>query len=273
MPELPEVETVCRGLDRALVGRRLTDIDVRRADLRRRVPADFASRLKGRKVVAVRRVAKYILADLDDGMVLIAHLGMSGRMFIQPAPGPPNRHDHVIFRTDDGGEIRFNDARRFGLLTLARRAGIERHPLFRGLGLEPLDPGFTPVTLSAALANKATPIKSALLDQRVVVGIGNIYASEALHRAGISPKRLAKTVAGARAARLAPAIRQVLGEAIAAGGSTLRDYVQASGELGYFQGQFRVYGLAGEKCRGCGRPIKRIVQAGRSTFYCGHCQK
>jgi formamidopyrimidine-DNA glycosylase len=174
---------------------------------------------------------------------------------------------------DDGTEIRFNDARRFGLLTLARRAGIERHPLFRGLGMEPLDAGFTPGALSAALAGKTTPIKSALLDQRVVVGIGNIYASEALFRAGISPKRLAKTVAGARAGRLAPAIRQVLDEAIAAGGSSLRDYVQASGELGYFQAKFRVYGLAGGKCTVCSRPIKRIVQAGRSTFYCGHCQK
>lgn len=292
MPELPEVETVCRGLARVLEGRRLTRVEARRPDLRFPLPKDFAARLRGRTIERIRRRAKYMLFELDDGQVLIGHLGMSGRMRIMPGDRegelePPGAHDHVIFATDDGTTVYFNDARRFGYFDLAPCTELEAHKYFANLGPEPLGNDFNGPALAAALKGKKTPIKAALLDQRVVAGIGNIYACEALHRAGISPRRLARSVQGARAERLASAVRAVLTDAIAAGGSSLRDHVQPDGELGYFQHAWRVYGREGAPCGGsdaviaasgqsgaaCGEPVRRLVQAGRSTFYCGVCQR
>ena len=279
MPELPEVETVCRGLGRALEGHRLVAVVQRRADLRFPLPRRFKERLEGRRVLRVRRRAKYILAELDDDNVLLAHLGMSGRLYIRAtaagAGEPPGPHDHVVITTDDGTIITYNDARRFGMMDLVRREALDQHKLLRGLGPEPLGNDFNGPVLSATLGGKRTPIKAALLDQRVVAGLGNIYVAEALFRAGISPLRLAHTVAGARAERLVPAIKTVLLEAIAAGGSTLRDYVQTSGELGYFQHRFAVYDREGDGCisGGKGHLIRRVVQSGRSTFYCPRCQR
>ena len=279
MPELPEVETVCRGLALELEGRRLVHVAARRPDLRIALPPDLAARLTGRRVERVRRRPKYILVHMDDATVVLCHLGMSGRMTIGRDLGPFGRHDHVILRTDAGTEVRFNDARRFGLLTLTNEAGLEAHPLLAGLGPEPLGNGFDAVVLSEKLAGRRSSIKAALLDQTVVAGIGNIYASEALFRAGIDPGRIAATVAGRRAERLVPAIRGVLADAIAAGGSTLRDYVQASGELGYFQHSFAVYDREGEPCPGCTCDlartggVRRIIQSNRSTFYCPQRQR
>ncbi len=275
MPELPEVETVVRGLRPRLEGRVLAQVDVRRGDLRIPFPPGFADALRGRRVLRLARRAKYILATLDNGVVLIAHLGMSGRMLIGDAAtmAAPGAHDHVRLITDDGSVVTYNDARRFGLMTLTTEKDQDSHPLLAGLGPEPLGNAFHVDSLNAALKGKKTPIKAALLDQTVVAGLGNIYVCEALFRAGISPKRLARTVPGARAEKLVPAIRDVLNAAIAAGGSTLRDYVQASGELGYFQHNFTVYGQEGQACAGCGGVVKRIVQSGRSTFFCPKCQK
>jgi formamidopyrimidine-DNA glycosylase len=280
MPELPEVETIRRGLALRLEGRRLARVEQRRPDLRRALPADLPARLMGRRVARLDRRAKYLLVHLEDGPVLLLHLGMSGRIVIGArGDGPPDRHDHVILETDDGASIRFNDSRRFGHLDLIEPDGLDTHPLLRGLGPEPLGNAFSGPVLAAALRGKATPIKAALLDQRVVAGLGNIYASESLFWAGISPRRLARTVQGERAERLAAAIRRVLREAIAAGGSSLRDYVQASGELGYFQHRFAVYDREGRPCPGCDCDvvrtggIRRIVQAGRSTYYCPRRQR
>lgn len=276
MPELPEVETVRRGLAPHLEGRRLVHVEARRPDLRWPLPADFVKRLQDRTVMALRRRAKYLLAELDDGTVLIAHLGMSGRMLI--TEGPPaalEKHDHIVLATDRDVWIRFNDARRFGAMDLTTRDALETHRLLAGLGPEPLSNAFNGPALATALHGRRTPIKAALLDQHVVAGIGNIYACEALYRANLSPKRLAHTVQAGRAERLAAAVKQVLAEAIEAGGSTLRDYRQADGELGYFQHAFRVYGREGEACAtpDCGRPLRRLVQSGRSTFYCATCQR
>jgi len=274
MPELPEVETVCRGLATVLEGRRFAEVQVRRPDMRIPFPKGLAKLLTGRRVEKVRRRAKYILMDLDDGQAVIAHLGMSGRMVITEPAVAPGTHDHVVFTTDAGIRVFFNDPRRFGLLTLTQGSALDSHKLFKHLGPDPLTDDFTPEVLSAALKGRATAIKLAILDQHIVVGVGNIYASESLHRAGISPKRKAGTVAGDRADILVPVIKQVLLEAIEAGGSTLRDHVQPSGELGYFQHRFRVYDRAGEACtRDNQGRIKRIVQGGRSTFFCPHCQK
>ncbi len=275
MPELPEVETIRRGLAARMEGRRLVRVEARRPDLRIPLPADLAHRLEGRRVETVGRRAKYLLLRMEDGTTLIAHLGMSGRMVILP-PGdraPLDAHDHVILETEDGDEVRFNDVRRFGLMTLAAAGELDAHPLLASLGPEPLGNDFNGPALAAALAGKRTPIKAALLDQHVVAGVGNIYACEALHRAGISPRRLARTVQGGRAERLAGAVRAVLGAAIDAGGSSLRDYVQASGELGYFQHAWAVYGREGEPCPDCGRAVRRLAQSGRSTFYCAACQR
>jgi len=274
MPELPEVETVMRGLERPLTGHRLAHVEQRRADLRWPLPANFAARLQGRRVERLGRRAKFILAWLDDGMVWMTHLGMSGRMFIQhERPEPPGKHDHIIIETDGGDVVVFNDHRRFGMMDLVREDELDRHRLLQTLGPEPLGNSFNAEMLSAALKGRKTPIKAALLDQKVVAGLGNIYVCEALYRAAISPRRSAHTVAGRRAERLAPAVREVLLAAIAKGGSTLKDYVQADGELGYFQHEFDVYGREGEPCHGCGKPVKRIVQGGRSTFFCSHCQR
>ncbi len=291
MPELPEVETVKKGLQPALEGHVLARVAIRRGDLRVPFPPRFAERLKGRRVQRLWRRAKYLLADLDKDETLIMHLGMSGRFTIHGAAAParPGRfhnkapddgggegkHDHVVFETEEGTKIVFTDHRRFGLMLLEETGKVEQHPLFKGLGPEPLSADLTPAFLSAALKGKKTPIKSALLDQRVIAGLGNIYVCEALFRSKISPKRLAKTIPGERADRLVPAIKAVLKDAIAAGGSSLRDYAHADGELGYFQHHFAVYDREGQPCPGpgCKDVIKRIVQAGRSTFYCPSCQR
>lgn len=280
MPELPEVETVCRGLRPWLEGRRLARVIQRRADLRWPLPDNFAARLEGRRVARVYRRAKYILCDLDDGEVLLAHLGMSGRMVVAPEPEVPlEPHDHVVLVTEDGAQVRFNDARRFGMMDLVPTESLESHRLLRDLGPEPLGNGFSEPVLAERLAGRRTPIKAALLDQKTVAGLGNIYVCEALYAAGLSPRRLACTVQGRRAERLAAGVREVLARAIAAGGSSLRDYRQASGELGYFQHDWAVYdreGLACPACAatqaGCGG-VRRIVQSGRSTFYCPRRQR
>ena len=284
MPELPEVETVCRGLRPKLEGHVLTSVVQRRPDLRFPIPRSFAERLQGRRIENLSRRAKFILATMDDGTVLIAHLGMSGRMTIHDGPPPPHGpHDHVEFVTDAGCTVRFCDPRRFGFVDLTTTGELARHRMLRALGPEPLSEAFAPAHLDHALAGRRTPIKAALLDQKVVAGLGNIYVCEALFRAGISPRRGAHTIPGARSQRLVPVIREVLGEAIAAGGSSLRDYVQASGELGYFQHSWQVYGREGDACgygaapggpnRACDGVIRRITQSGRSTFYCGRHQR
>jgi formamidopyrimidine-DNA glycosylase len=274
MPELPEVETVCRGLEGPLVGRRLTKVIQRRADLRWPLPENFAQRLQGRTIQRLHRRAKFILADLDDGWVWMTHLGMSGRMYIHQDLAPkPGKHDHILVETDGGHTVIYQDHRRFGMMDLVPAENLYDHRLLRDIGPEPLGNEFNGLVLSEALRGRRTPVKSALLDQKIVAGLGNIYVCEALFHSGISPRRLASSVAGRRAERLVPAIRDVLTRAIAKGGSTLRDYVQASGELGYFQQEFAVYGREGATCIRCGQAIKRIVQAGRSTFFCSSCQR
>jgi len=279
MPELPEVETVMRALAVRLQGRMIVRAVLTRSDLRRPFPPGLADRLTGSRVLGFRRRAKYILMRLSGGDSVLLHLGMSGRMILAPIGATvPGGHQHVILETDDGWRVIFCDPRRFGSIDLVRTAAEDEHKLLAGLGPEPLDPRFTGPVLAAALAGKRTPIKAALLDQRVVAGIGNIYVCEALFRAGISPRRLARTVTGARAERLAGAIRDTLSEAVAAGGSSLRDYVQPDGELGMFQHAWKVYGREGEPCPACPGPpgcagIARITQGGRSTFYCPRVQR
>lgn len=279
MPELPEVETVRRGLMPRLVGRHIVRLQQRRRDLRVPLPTKFAPRVEGRTVTGIDRRAKYLLIRLDDGQTLIVHLGMSGRMTLYDAETasshPLDRHDHVVFDMDDGWQVRFNDARRFGLMVLVANDAVAQHKYFKSLGPEPLDDAFTGDVLAARLAGRKTPIKAALLDQKTLVGVGNIYACEALFLAGISPRRSAHTIKGERAGRLVDAIKLVLNRSIADGGSTLRDHVQPGGELGYFQTRFNVYDRAGIACptRDCGNTVRRLVQAGRSTFYCARCQR
>jgi formamidopyrimidine-DNA glycosylase len=282
MPELPEVETVMRGLAGKLEGRVIATAELRRGDLRWAVPEGFAARLAGARVLGFVRRGKYILMRLDGGDSVLLHLGMSGRMNITvgPARAPtlPVLHEHLVLETDEGCRIAFVDPRRFGSLDLVPTARESTHRLLAGLGPEPLSDDFNLAHLDAALAGKRTPIKAALLDQGVVAGLGNIYVCEALYRARISPRRLAASVVGARAARLVPEIKATLTEAIASGGSSLRDYVQPSGELGYFQHAWKVYGREGEACAVCpGDPqcqgIARIVQSGRSTFFCALKQR
>lgn len=275
MPELPEVETIVRGLRPHLEGRRLVRVVQRRPDLRFPFPENFAARLTGRRVTGLGRRAKYMLIGLDGGEVLLCHLGMSGRMVLDRTEDATlDPHDHVVFETDAGERIRFNDVRRFGLMDLVAEQDLQAHKLLRDLGPEPLGNAFNGAALATALKGRRTPIKAALLDQRIVAGLGNIYACEALFHAGLSPRRQAYTVQGGRAQRLAWAVRDVLQRAIEAGGSSLRDYVQADGELGYFQHHWAVYGRETEPCPGCTCEqartggIRRITQAGRSTFYC-----
>ena len=277
MPELPEVETVVRGLQARVEGRRLSRLRLNRADLRQPVPAGLAAKIEGRRVTRIDRRAKYILMHFADGGVLIAHLGMSGRLTLGDStdPAPSRSHDHAVMDFEGGIELRFNDPRRFGLIDYAREDQLAQHKLFVRLGPEPLAREFDGPFLAWLLKGKKTPIKSALLDQRVVVGIGNIYACESLFWAHLSPKRLARTIQGERANVLAQTIKRVLERAIAAGGSSLRDYVNAAGELGNFQRHFAVYDREGERCPGCDcrASIKRIVQSGRSTFYCAKRQR
>lgn len=301
MPELPEVETVRASLERALVGERLARVEVRRADLRFPFPDRFADRLAGRRITAVTRRAKYLWLHLDGGEILVVHLGMTGRFVLaRAAPGGSGRgrrgkvlgtyehdsghlpqHDHVLFKTAGGTSVTYNDPRRFGYMLLLDAATIESHALFRALGAEPLGNALDAEMLAARACGRRTDLKAFLMDQRNIAGLGNIYVCEALFRAGLSPRRRAATLAGRgghandRAVRLVPAIRQVLTEAVAAGGSTLRDYRRPDGSAGAFQTRHDVYDRAGEPCRrpGCGGTVKRITQAGRSTFYCPVCQK
>ncbi|MDO5620873.1 MAG: bifunctional DNA-formamidopyrimidine glycosylase/DNA-(apurinic or apyrimidinic site) lyase [Paracoccus sp. (in: a-proteobacteria)] len=281
MPELPEVETVRQGLIPVLEGQQITRLELRRPDLRWPMPPDLVQMATGARVDALRRRSKYILMDLDRGGSILLHLGMSGRLLVQgdamaqfhrdPAVLP--RHDHVVFHTGAGGVVVFNDARRFGMVDLVREG--QEHPLLAHLGPEPLSPDFSPGYLRAVFANRRAPVKAALLDQRIVAGLGNIYVSEALHRAGIDPRRAAGRIGAARLAALVGYVRDVLTEAIAAGGSSLRDHRQATGELGYFQHSFRVYDREGAACPtpGCGGVIQRIVQSGRSSYFCPACQR
>jgi formamidopyrimidine-DNA glycosylase len=277
MPELPEVETIARGLAAKIVGRRVSRMVLKRSDLRFPLPKGLAARVEGRRVERIARRSKYLLFHIEGGGVLLAHLGMSGRMILgKEGADEDRRHDHVIVTFDDGSVLRFNDARRFGLLDFAEsEEALEHHPRLVHLGPEPLGNNFNGVVLAAALKGKKTPIKAALLDQTIVAGLGNIYVCESLFWAGLSPRRMARTIGPVRAERLVAAIRQVLESAIAAGGSSLRDYVQASGELGYFQHQWAVYGREGERCPGCDcdGSIQRIVQSARSTFYCPKRQR
>ncbi|MGF1475125.1 MAG: bifunctional DNA-formamidopyrimidine glycosylase/DNA-(apurinic or apyrimidinic site) lyase [Geminicoccaceae bacterium] len=271
MPELPEVETTMRALRSRLVGCRFTHVVQRRPDLRFPLPLKLGENVTGRRVVGFKRRAKYILTQLDDGQVLVLHLGMSGRLVFDGDPLGP--HEHLTFGFDDGSVVRFHDPRRFGMLDLLTEPDLGQHPWFRHLGLEPLSDGFDGAALGLRLAGRSAAIKTAIMDQRVVVGVGNIYASESLHRARLSPRRRAGWLKPAQMQRLASCITEVLAEAIAAGGSSLRDYVAADGQLGNFQTQFRVYNRAGQACR-CNRGvIRRIVQGNRATFYCPACQR
>lgn len=286
MPELPEVETVRRGLAPVLEGRKILKAEARRPDLRFPLPPNFAKRLAGRSVARLSRRAKYLLAELDDGQIWITHLGMTGRFTIfgpkeraQPgamyyANAPNPAHTHVVIETD-AARLEFNDPRRFGYMDLIAASEIDVHPYFRGMGPEPLGNAFNAAHLAHAFAGKKTSVKAALLDQRVVAGLGNIYVCEALHRSGISPKRLAGKISAPRLETLTHEIRATLNEAIEAGGSSISDYAAADGALGYFQHRFRVYDREGEPCRtpGCKGAVKRLVQTGRSTFYCHACQR
>ena len=277
MPELPEVETVMRGLRARLEGRIIAWAEVRRPDLRWPLPEGLAERLTGARVLGFRRRAKYILMRLDGGTSVLLHLGMSGRMLIRErGANAAVLHEHVEIETDDGWRVGFVDPRRFGSIDLVPTADEDAHRLLAGLGPEPLDDAFDAATLVAALARRRTPVKAALLDQRVVAGLGNIYVCEAMFRAGVAPGRMASDIAAAQAARLVMEIKATLLEAIAAGGSSLRDYVQPDGELGYFQHAWRVYGREGERCDQCPGPpcpgVARMVQSGRSTFYCPRLQ-
>ncbi len=285
MPELPEVETVRRGLAPVMEGAVFETVLLQRADLRFPFPPGFVARLEGARVEELARRGKYLLAALSSGETLIMHLGMSGRFAIEGArPGRFHQaiahhaaHDHVVFDLVRPGGARarvtYNDVRRFGFMDLARTAERERCRHFQGMGPEPLGGEFTDAYFRARLKGRRTPVKAALLDQRVVAGVGNIYACEALYRAGVSPRRLAASVAGLRSDRLRAALVETLHEAIEAGGSTLRDFAASDGALGYFQHGFRVYDRAGDPCGRCGADVRRIAQAGRSTFYCGRCQR
>jgi formamidopyrimidine-DNA glycosylase len=293
MPELPEVETVRRGLAPVMEGARFAQVEARRGDLRWPLPKDFARRIEGETCTGLGRRAKYLLADLSSGDVLLMHLGMSGSFHVFRGGDEEDtaryhherarhlKHDHVVFRMSNGGIVTFNDPRRFGSMKLVPRAQLDSEPLLRALGPEPLGNEFDAAMLAAACRGKKTSLKAALSDQRIVAGLGNIYVCEALHRARLSPRRRASTIAtraGApndRAKRLVDGIRAVLNDAIKAGGSSLRDHRRTDGELGLFQHNFRVYDREGAKCptAGCKGTVRRIVQTGRSTFFCPVCQK
>ncbi len=296
MPELPEVETVRRGLTPAMEGALLVRAELRRPDLRFPFPADFATLVSGRRIVSLGRRAKYLLIDLEGGDVIIAHLGMSGSFRVEDGPlsetpgdfqhprGKSEKHDHVIFHLEGANgpaRVIYNDPRRFGFMDLARREVLRNHAFYRELGEEPTGNELDAAYLAARFAGKAQPLKSALLDQKNIAGLGNIYVCEALWRSGLSPLRSAGTLVDAKAkpkatlVLLTEAIRAVIADAIAAGGSSLRDHIQTDGTLGYFQHSFSVYDREGEPCRtpGCGGTVARVVQAGRSTFYCPKCQK
>ncbi len=293
MPELPEVETVRRGLQPVMEGRRILSVRTNRAGLRFAFPDRFSHRLAGRTITAMGRRAKYLMVDLDDGEVLVMHLGMTGRFIIEAAgqvrePGEftqtVNRlaaHDHVVFEMEGGARVTYNDVRRFGFMDLIPRSRIATHPLTKDIGIEPLGNALTPERLAELFAGKAAPLKAALLDQKLIAGLGNIYVCEALFRSKLSPRRAAGSIVRKdggptpRATKLTEEIRLVLQEAIEAGGSTLRDFAHADGSLGYFQHRFKVYDREGEPCPDatCSGVVERIVQSGRSTFFCATCQR
>ncbi|QMU57940.1 MAG: bifunctional DNA-formamidopyrimidine glycosylase/DNA-(apurinic or apyrimidinic site) lyase [Boseongicola sp.] len=283
MPELPEVETVRQGLVPVVEGSVISAAEIRRPDLRWPFPIDMKERLEGQTIQKLRRRAKYILADMSGGETMIIHLGMSGRILISGVmegdfhyePSMPQKHDHFILDFENGARIVFNDPRRFGAIDLVETEYAAQHKLLINLGPEPLGNKFDDVHLQAKFKNRKMPVKSALLDQKIVAGLGNIYVCEALHRSGISPLRKAGSISSERIGKLVPVIRNVLTDAIAAGGSSLKDYRKADGELGYFQHAFTVYDREGNACQtaGCKGKIARIVQSGRSTFYCPQCQR
>jgi formamidopyrimidine-DNA glycosylase len=281
MPELPEVETVRRGLAPAMEGKRILRVETRRKDLRFPFPENFNQRIEGAKLSHMGRRAKYLVAELSNGEALIMHLGMTGRFTVHgKAPGKfhhavggDEKHDHVVFEMQGGARVVFNDARRFGFMDLWPSESLETYAPFAGMGPEPISNAFSGAYLLEAFKGKKTPVKSALLDQNVVAGLGNIYVCEALFRSGISPKKLAGAIRRDRLELLAVEVRNVIEEAILAGGSTISDYKSTGGELGYFQHAFRIYDREGEACFTCERPVKRMVQSGRSTFYCAACQK
>ncbi len=270
MPELPEVETIRRGLAPRLTGRRILRVDLNRPDLRFAFGDGFAHALTGQTIVGVDRRAKYLLIALEGGGVLLSHLGMTGRYSFDPEP---KLHDHVVLHLSDGVRLVYSDPRRFGFMELIAPDALAQNRFLSGLGIEPLGNELSGAHLADKFAGRRTPLKAALLDQRLIAGLGNIYVCEALFRAGLSPRRLAGTLKGARAEKLSQAIRAVLTDAIAAGGSTLRDYAAADGSLGYFQHGFDVYGREGQPCKACQKPITRIVQSGRSSFFCATCQR
>ena len=297
MPELPEVETVLRGLEPVLAGRLLARVENRRADLRFALPDNFAERLTGTTVVSLSRRAKYLIAELSSGETLVMHLGMTGRFTVSKTietsglsemigiydrdTGVHGKHDHIVFHTGNGHIVTYNDPRRFGFMLLVKSADLDAHPMFAGMGAEPLGQSFDAVYLAARARGKKVNLKSLLMDQRVVAGLGNIYVCEALYCAALSPLRAAKSLcarngqAHARSEKLVATVKLVLRDAIKAGGSTLRDYRHADGGSGLYQKTFRAYDRAGEPCLrpGCNGVVKRIVQTGRSTFYCPKCQK
>ena len=270
MPELPEVETTVRGLARVLEGRRLTRVEPRRADLRRAFPQDLGQRLTGATVTSLGRRAKFGLIGTDRGDTLVFHLGMSGHWRIDP--DEPDKHDHLLLETDEGRRLALNDARRFGTVDLVATGALGNWPPFTALGPDALGPDLDACWFKRRFEGRRAPVKALLLDQRIIAGLGNIYACEALYRAGIHPARAAGSISLARLERLATAIPQVLGEAVAAGGSSLRDFASPDGTLGYFSKSFAAYDREGEPCA-CGGRVKRIVQGGRSTFYCPRCQR
>lgn len=281
MPELPEVETVRRGLTPVMQGRRIERLEVNRPNLRFPFPDRFRERVEGATITHMGRRAKFLVTELSTEDALIMHLGMSGRFTVNSAataefhhdPGTNPAHDHVVFHIEGGATVTYNDPRRFGFMELWPVADLANYPRIKDLGPEPLSNHFNAAYLDEAFQGKAAPIKAALLDQAMIAGLGNIYVCEALFRSGISPRRKAATVVGKRNTRLAPAINDVIAEAIAAGGSSISDFASASGELGYFQKHFSVYDREGAPCDECGKPIQRIVQSGRSSFFCGTCQR
>jgi len=281
MPELPEVETVRRGLAPHMEGQKIQRLQLNRQDLRFDFPARFQERIEGSRLLQLSRRAKFLIAGLSTGEALIMHLGMTGRFTVNqgPAaahyhdPGTRPAHDHVIFQLGNGTQITYNDPRRFGFMELWPLSELADYPRLKHLGPEPLSNRFSAAYLDEAFADKLSPVKSALLDQSIIAGLGNIYVCEALFRSGVSPRRKAANLIGQRNARLAPAIRQIIAEAIEAGGSSISDFASATGELGYFQHGFAVYDREGQPCSVCGAPIKRIVQSGRSSFFCSSCQR
>jgi formamidopyrimidine-DNA glycosylase len=273
VPELPEVETVRRGLEPLLIGRRVTGVEVRERRLRHRVSLSALEGLRGAAVTAIRRRSKYLLVGTDAGLTLLVHLGMTGRLWVADAARPPRPHEHLVFDLDDGRTLRFADPRRFGLVEVVPDGRLHLHPRLRGLGPEPLEEQVTGRSLREACRGRRKPVKNFLMDTRAIAGVGNIYACEALHRAGIHPRRAIGRMGAAAWDRLAAAVKAVLREAIAAGGTTLRDFFNAAEEAGGFAVALKVYDREGEPCGRCRAVIRRIVQAGRSTFYCPRCQR